>query len=342
MRRVPVILSLVLFVSGSVLAHDESCTAPFTETAQAAQAFLKSLTPEQRATATYPLDNAERYDWHFVPRARKGISYKQMSAPQRPLAQAFLRTVLSQRGLLTAEQIIDLENVLREMGGNPAVRDPGVYYFTFFGEPAAGKPWGFRFEGHHLSLNGTVAGCARITVTPTFLGANPAGVREGSRKGMRVLGTEEDLGRELAKSLTAEQAKAASLPGEVPPDILTGTNRRVSPLAPAGLPLARMTASQQETLRKLVRHYLERYRMQVAKAEWDEIEHAGWEKVHFAWAGATEPGQPHYYRVQGPTFLLEYDNTQNNANHIHTVWRNFQQDFGDDALKRHYEEAHRE
>jgi hypothetical protein len=341
MRRVGSVLLLVVALGQGAFAHDETCAAVYSETAHAAQVFLKSLTPEQRAAATFAMDHAERVNWGFIPRERKGLPYKSMTAAQRPLAQAFLQAIMSQRGLLQVEQIIDLENVLREMGGNPAVRDPELYFFSFFGEPVAGKPWGFRFEGHHISINGAVAGCARITVTPTFLGANPAEVREGTRKGRRALAVEEDLGRQLAKSLASEQAKVAVIPGDAPAEIITGTERHVSSLEPMGLSAARMTAAQQETLRNLVRHYLERYRIHVAKAEWDEIERAGWDKVYFAWAGGIEPGMPHYYRVQGPTFLLEYDNTQNNANHIHTVWRNFKQDFGDDALKRHYEESHR-
>jgi hypothetical protein len=331
----------LLLCAQAASAHAGHCAPMYAETATAAHQFLASLDAAQRQAAVFPLESEERYDFHFIPRARKGLPYRDMTPAQRGLAQAFLQSVLSQRGLLQAQHIIELELVLREMGQNPAVRDPELYFFTFFGEPAEGKAWGFRFEGHHLSLNGTVAGCARMTVTPTFLGANPAHVKSGSQKGRRALALKEDLGRELVRSLDEAQRKTALLEGAAPPDILTGTLRRVSPLEPRGLAAAALSQPQQALLRQLVMHYLQTYRAEVAAAEWEEIEEAGWEHVHFAWAGPTEPGRPHYYRVQGPTFLLEYDNTQNDANHIHTVWRNFKNDFGEDALKRHYEEYHR-
>jgi hypothetical protein len=183
-------------------------------------------------------------------------------------------------------------------------------------------------------VDGEVAGA-----TPSFFGSNPGQVHEGSRKNLRVLGAEEDLGRQLAKSLSQEQKAVAILPTEAPQDIITSTNRHVQPLAPEGLPASQMTQAQKQNLSLLLSEYVFRHRPELAETDMRRIQAAGLDKVCFAWAGGLEPGKPHYYRVQGPTFLMEYDNTQNNANHIHTVWRDFDHDFGGDLLRRHYEQT---
>ena len=194
-------------------------------------------------------------------------------------------------------------------------------------------------EGHHFSANFTIVKGEFISSTPSFLGSNPAELRQGARKGLRVLSAEEDLARELVKSLDATQQKAAVIDTTAPKDILTGAKRAVTPLEAQGILAAKLTAGQRATLMKLIREYVERVRPELAKDDLRKIEAAGVEKIQFAWAGGLEKGEGHYYRVQGPTFLLEYDNTQNNNNHIHAVWRDFNGDFGEDILRKHLAET---
>jgi hypothetical protein len=262
-----------------------------------------------------------------------------LSPAQLPLAYGLLASGLSHRGFTKAATIISLEQVLREIeqGKGPA-RDPELYYVTVFGEPGPERRWGWRFEGHHLSLNFTMDRGKVIAVTPSFLGANPAVVPSGPRQGLRTLGMEEDLGRQLARSLTADQRKEAVISATAPSDIITGADRQARRLTPSGVMASRLTAAQTELLSRLIEEYVRRYRPDVADRDLEKIREAGLDEVSFAWAGPVEPGKGHYYRVQGPTFLLEYDNTQDNANHIHTVWRDFENDFGRDLLREHYEQ----
>ncbi len=310
------------------------------EMAQAATNFLSSLSPEQRAKAEFAFKDDERLNWHFIPKERKGIPLKDLPPAARQLALALLSTGLSQRGYEKAVTIMSLEAVLAELEGpNRRIpRDPDLYHVWVFGKPGGKDPWGWRVEGHHVSVNFTVAGDRVLASSPSFLGANPQKVLDGPRKGLRALAAEEDLARKLVKSLTEDQRKEAVILAEAPRDIVTAAARKVSPLSPAGLAAAKLQKDQAEALRTLVREYAFRHRPEVAEEDLGRIDKAGFEKVHFAWAGGLEPGQGHYYRVQGPTFLIEFDNTQNNANHSHTVWRDFANDFGEDLLRKHYEE----
>jgi hypothetical protein len=214
-----------------------------------------------------------------------------------------------------------------------------LYYVSVFGQPGPKATWGWRVEGHHLSANVTVVKGEYFAGTPSFLGSNPAEVRKGPRTGLRALASEEDRGRQLIQALDADQRKKAIFDATAPKEIFTEAKRRVKPLEPAGLAAAGMTPAQRDLLMALVREYVERLRPDLAALDLRKIEKAGVEKIHFAWAGGLEKGQGHYYRAQGPTFVLEYDNTQNDNNHIHAVWRDFESDFGDDLLKRHYEET---
>lgn len=309
------------------------------EMSAAATAWLQSLDPAQRSQAVFAVGDSERENWHFVPRARKGVNLGAMTDAQRVLARELLAAGLSQRGHLQVEAIIALENVLFAMSGS-ARRDARLYYFTVFGTPGATAPWGWRVEGHHLSVNFTLAD-GRISATPLFFGANPAQVRiEHAQKGKRVLAVEEDLGRTLVKSFDATQLRAVLVAEQAPDDTITGNRRLVQPLEPAGLAYERMTPNQQALLRALVEHYAGRLRPELAAAEMQSIASRGWPLVHFAWAGGLEPGVGHYYRIQGPAFLIEYDNTQDQVNHIHTTWRNFTGDFGRDLLAEHYQRDH--
>jgi hypothetical protein len=303
---------------------------------QAAANFLAALTPEQRSRAVFPFADAERLNWHFIPRERRGLPLKEMSESQRTAARQLLLAGLSERGNLKVNTIIELEIVLRELGGNPAVRDPELYFFTIFGTPAKPGPWGWRVEGHHLSLNFTVVGDSSTATAPAFFGANPARVPSGSRQGLRALAAEEDLGRELVLALDADQRAVAVITTEAPRDIITGNQAQVDPLTPVGIPVTRLRPDQSARLVRLLDEYLDRMAPDLAAARRAKLESSDLKQITFAWAGSTEVGQPHYYRIQGPSFLVEYDNTQNDANHIHSVWRDFAGDFGRDLLREHY------
>ena len=309
--------------------------------ASAAEALLKTLNSEQRAKIAFKMEEEERQNWHFIPKPRKGLPLKELDAAQRERARALLSAGLSQSGLTRATTIIDLENVLKEIEQSGPVRDPELYYFTLFGQPALRGVWGWRVEGHHLSLNYTLAGNGQIAITPSFFGANPAEVRHGARKGLRALKDEEDQARLLLKSLDGTQRTEATVSDSAPADILTTNNRQASPLSPAGLASNKISDKQKDILMSLLNVYVSRMPADVAKSRMEKFRAAGFDRIYFAWAGGSEPGQAHYYRVQGPTFLIEYDNIQNNANHIHTVWRDFNGDFGRDLLAMHYKNAHR-
>ena len=317
--------------------------------ATAAIELLKSLTPEQRQQATFSFDGDERTHWHFVPTeifARHGLTLKQMNPSQRAFARELLKAGLSRRGYMTATQVMELESVLATLEaaqraaaqppqGNPLVRDPERYFFSIFGTPSTRNTWGWRVEGHHLSLHFTVVNGTLVAGAPTFLGSNPAEVRDGPKKGTRVLGLEEDAARLLLESLDASQCATAIINTTAPNDIVTVASVKIDPLSPVGIPAAALTVGQRALLKQLVDVYAGYMADDIAADRLARIEKAGWEKVAFAWAGGLERGQKHYYRVQGPTFLIEYDNTQNDANHIHSVWRDFSGDFGEDLLREH-------
>ena len=345
-RAVPLILlpAFAIALAGMTVLRGEPVVEPvrpapvyeFADMLLAADAFLASLEPEQRSKALFEFDDAERLNWHFVPRARRGLPLGEMSAKQQALAHGILRAGLSRRGYLTASQIIELELVLREMGENPRMRDPGLYYFSVFGTPSPAAPWGVRAEGHHLSLNFTLVRDTLIATAPAFFGANPAQVRSGSRRGLRPLAEEEDVGRELVLSLDQRQLDDAVIATRAPRDIVTGNAERVEALSPVGIPITALRPEQAAILVRLLDVYLGRMADSIAARRRAALERTDFGQVTFAWAGSTRPGEPHYYRIQGPSFLVEYDNTQNGANHIHTVWRDFAGDFGRDLLRDHY------
>ncbi len=316
-------------------AHDATA-----EMAAAAGNFLGALTAEQKTKATFDFTGKERTDWHFIPRERKGLQIKEMTQEQRLLAHALLATGLSNRGYAKAVSIMSLEAVLAELEkakpGN--VRDPERYFVSVFGTPGGAEPWGWRVEGHHLSLNFTAAGDAAPSMTPSFFGTNPGEVRTGQRTGTRVLAVEEELGRTLVKSLTDEQRKEAVILADAPKEIFNVPGRNDT--KPQGISQGKLTPDQSAMLVKLIKEYLFRCRPDVAAEDFAKLEKAGLDRLHFAWAGGFDRGQPHYYRVQGGSFVLEYDNVQNEANHVHSVWRDFDRDFGIDLLGEHVKAAH--
>jgi Protein of unknown function (DUF3500) len=328
-------LALAL-LTAPLRAHESSA-----EMAAAANNLLGTLTPEQKQKASFEYPDEERKNWHFIPRVRKGLTLKEMTYEQRLLAQALLATGLSGRGYSKAVSIMSLEAVLAilekdKVGG--AVRDPENYFVSIFGKPGI-APWGWRLEGHHLSLNYAIPNDGAPVMTPSFFGTNPGDVKSGPRAGTRILGVEEDLGRALVKSLSEEQKKVAIVLTEAPKEIFNDP-KRTDPTKPEGLPQNQLTADQSATLVKIIKEYLFRCRPDVAAEDFAKIEKAGLDKLHFTWAGGLELGQPHYYRVQGGNFILEYDNTQNDANHVHSIWRDFDHDFGGDLLKAHVDAAH--
>jgi hypothetical protein len=304
----------------------------------AARAFLATLRPDLRAQALLPFNDPDRANWRYVPGRRRGVNLKEMNASELAAAHLLLRAGSSARGYEKAAGVIELEGILRELGSFGWFRDPELYWFTIFGEPSDGGRWGWRFEGHHVSLNFTSTRGEVILSTPAFFGANPARVPSGPRAGWRLLPAEEDLARRLLASLTPEQRARAVLSERAPADIVMGPGRRMPP-EPAGLPASEMNASQRETLRSLVGEYVRNARAEIADARWKKIEAGGVEKIRFGWAGSAAVGSGHYYRVQGPTFVIEYDNTQDRANHVHSVWRDLPADSGADLLRRHYEQS---
>ena len=323
---------------GQMIAAERSIAAM----SQAATGFLAELTPEQRQQATFPVTSEERLRWHFIPNERfprKGLSFRTMTESQKSRAHDLLKSGLSQRGYVTASSIIQLENVLRaiETGGKMA-RDPLDYQFTIFGTPGAKDVWGWRVEGHHLSLHFMIAGAKAVASSPTFTGSNPAEVREGPEKGKRVLAPLEDLGRALVMALDAGQRSKAVLDATAPGDIVTMNKNDIAPLTPGGLTASAMTPDQRAALQRLIEAYTSVVADDLAAERLAKLKAAGMDQITFAWAGPTDKGAKHYYRVQGPTFLIEYDNTQNDGNHIHAVWRDFQGDFGRDLLREHLRE----
>jgi len=313
---------------------------PVSVITEAANQFLASLTPEQQAIARIGFDNDERQNWFYTPVPRKGLPIRQMSPDQKRLASALLAAGLSQQGFIKAETIMSLEEVLRIAEKDDGERrNPEKYYFSIFGTPSDTQPWGYRVEGHHVSQNYTVIG-GKIADTPSFFGSNPREVRVGPRKGLRVLAQEEDAGRKVMESLTPEQQKTALVDKVAYKDILT-TNSRQAALRgqPSGICAAQMNEKQFGLLMDLLNAYADNMPEPLSAERMRKVKAAG-KDIYFAWAGVVEFGGPHYYRVQSQTFLVEYDCTQDNANHIHSVWRDFDGDWGRDVLKAHYQTSH--
>ena len=340
--------SLAAGAAGALLATsaDAAREADRVSAAAAANAFLKSLPQDLRAAASFPIDSPERLAWHFIPKERVGVSLLKLDDTQSELLGPLLAAAMSPEGLLATRGVMKHENILRrvetEAGvANASRRDPGLYYTAVFGKPSDRAPWSWRFEGHHLSINVTELPGEPPVVAPLFMGANPARVLSGPNAGFRLLAAEEDLGRELMRMLPDSRRTAATIRDTAFADIVTGNDPKVQKLELAGLAAADMSADERAQLRRLIELYTGRMNAASAKEALARLDRAGFDKVRFAWAGGIESGQPHYYRIHGPTLLIEYDDTQNEANHIHTVYRDLERDFGGDALRAHYRLSHR-
>lgn len=307
----------------------------------AARDLLNSLTPEQRAKISAPFDTPDHQVWTYLPGDRPGLTLGELSDAQRPLAYRLLEVACSERGLADARSVMLTEAIRRglpqaEPGSTIDVGSEQRYFLRILGDPAGMDPWAWRINGHHIALHLTFVDGA-IGFTPQFFGAEPAMVLSGPQSGLRTLAAEQDLGFEFLNSLEAGQRELAVVSDKAPNDILT----RFDPIADPsvlhrGLPYGELNPAQRQTFSLLLGQYIGRAAGPIGLQTWQEITEAGIERLTFAWAGATEPGDGHYYSIAGPTFLAEYDNTQDDANHIHSVWRDLRNDWGTDLLAAHY------
>jgi hypothetical protein len=321
-------------------------TAAAEEITAAVRAWLDVLDATQRAAAVFPFETNERFVWAYTPGTREGLALKEMTPEQRTAASAVVSAALSERTAAEVASVIALETVLgeleRESGrGGWTRRDPELYWFAVFGEPDAHEPWSWRIGGHHVAIHVTLADGQVIGSAPSFLGANPAVVPHGPQAGFRAIAGEETLARTLLAGLTPDEKNVAIVEGQAPADILTEHAARADVRSiPIGIRYGDLAPTARTDLERLIRYYVDRVRRDVAAGEWERIVAAGLDELSFTWAGPEEPGHGHYYAVRGPRFLIEYDNTQNGANHIHAVWRDLENDWGEDLLANHLSTAH--
>jgi len=336
--------------------------------------FLASLSPDQKAKTVYALSDEERRTfWHYTPIPRDGLPIVEMDRPQQQLAQRLVASGLSEGAFGIAAVVMGLETTLdmREGWKRPLPgRDSRLYYVRIFGEPSDKEPWGWSFEGHHISINYTIVNGQIIAPTPSFFGSNPANSPLGGFAELRPLQGIEDMARELMHTLDEGQRASAIIAKAAPPDIVLTNLAYVAEGAllidqqavdhwkahdhvhdhelekvrytatPQGIVSASLNGGQRELLMALVGEYIHRMPDELAELEMKKVKAATDSPIHFAWAGGLERGQGHYYRIQGGNFLAEYDNTQDNANHIHSVWRDPRNDFGKDILAHHYAHSH--
>ncbi len=329
------VLSAGVVVAMAALLTAQNVQTPKTGLAMtvAAKTFLAAITPEQKMEASFRFDDPERLNWHFIPRVRKGLPLKSLEGASLKAAQGLIRSGLSDAGYDQALNIMSLEEILYLLeGGERDVRrdrrDPNKYYLSVFGEPSDSGLWGWRVEGHHLSLNFSVKDGKVVASTPEFFGANPGTVDAGKDRQIRVLGPEEDIARQILKLCTPDQQKACWVSKVAPDEVPGPAAPQAAVAAPVGLTYALMSADQKKLLQDLMSEYLKNLPADIEQERRAAINAAGMDGIHFAWYGDSDLHQRHHYRVQGKTFVIEYNNTQNNANHVHSMWRNLQGDFG--------------
>jgi len=299
--------------------------------------FLNSLNARQRAKAVLDLDDPKKEDWHFFPSTmfvREGISIEELNSEQRDNLHELLQSMLSKSGYETTMEIIELENVLRTLSGDTIMRNPEKYFTTFYGNPISDDIWSMSFEGHHISLNLTVSG-EEIIASPRFFGANPARIPSGAREGDRTLDVEEDMGFGLLNSMDKAQLEKTIFRKEPYREIVSQNLPKITPMDPVGISYSELNTAQQKMLIELIDQYISVMPENVAKKRREKVMLEDLNDLHFGWVGANQLGAAHYFRIQGKTFLIEFDNSQNNANHIHTVWRDFDGDFGRDLIHEH-------
>jgi len=300
--------------------------------------FLESLKSEQLSQLIMPFDDLSRKDWHYLPAKmwpRTGLKLGELNNDQKIAFSQMLQSFLGKSGYDKTQKIIELENILAELEGDPDLRDEGAYFIAIYGNPRTDSLWAWSFQGHHLSLNFTLSN-GKLSTAPRFFGASPATITEGSRQGERTLDREEDLAMELINALSDQQKEEAVFQDISFIDIVTTNAIEVSPLRPVGIEANKLNAQQKDLLKQLLKEYLSSISKNLAIERESKINDEEFDEIRFGWAGALTKGQGHYYRIQGKTFLIEFDNTQNDANHIHTVWRDFDGDFGIDLIREHY------
>lgn len=313
---------------------------------EGAQTFIRLLTDSQKVKALFPFDTEERYRFNYVPLDdRKGISFNELNTAQRAALMNLLHACIGDETVEKVKNIMQLDVILKKLENRPPgdhFRDPGKYFVSIFGIPSANAIWGWRFEGHHVALHFSSENNQLVAGTPGFLGSNPAVVLDGPQKGEEVLKDETARGFALIQALSPGELKEALIDSVAPAEIITGSNRKAMIGHPAGIRYSELSAAHQQLLLQLLSLYVHRYTKLFAETMLKEIQSAGLENLWFTWAGTTTKiaGKPYYYRIQGPTIIIEYDNTQNNANHVHTVVRDLNSDFGGDLLLEHYRRNH--
>lgn len=327
----------ITLIVGAIMA---TLPANGQDLAKKANAFLNTLSTELRAQAQFKMEDAERFNWNFVPIKRNGPSFRDFNEKQKNAAISLLRASLSDEGYQKASGIMELENVLKVLEKRaPAdnFRDPLNYHISIFGNPSPTAEWGWRFEGHHISLNFSSTQGVLMSSTPSFFGSNPGLVNSGDKKGTQILKKEMELGFLLLNSLDDVQLKKTRFADKAPSEIITGNSRKASLLSPSGIEFGELSAAQKKIFTQLLDVYIRNYTSEFSEKLLAKIKAAGMDDLHFAWAGSLKPGSGHYYRIQGKALLIEYDNTQNNSNHVHTAVRDLTNDFGEDVLKGHYQ-----
>lgn len=309
----------------------------------AAELLITSLREEQKSKALFSFEVEERFNFQFTPVPRKGLRFDELEKVQQAQLISLLKSVLSEEGYQKARNIMSLELILRIIENRPpndARRHPEQYFISIFGKPDTEKPWGWRFEGHHMSLNFTSVD-KQLSITPSFMGSNPGIVPDNieGKAGWEVLDKEQNLARAFVKSLSDADKEKTILLESAPDEILTGIERKVKEMPIEGLSYAEMTEAHKLKFLELLDVYLGNMVPKIASTQLAKIKKAGFDKLHFLWGGGIEKGEAHYYRIHGPTVLIEYDNIQTNANHVHTVLRDLTDDFGDDLLSKHYRES---
>jgi hypothetical protein len=332
-----VMIAIFLMIIISVSGQDVS---------PAANRLIQSLSPELKSQMMFSFDHSERFNINFVPMVRKGPTFHDFNPDQKKAAMDLLNVSLSATGYKKVVEIMDLEKILRQLEGDEKLpdgrfrRDPLNYHFLIFGTPSSRGIWGWKFEGHHISLNFVSSDGKLVASTPSFMGSNPAIVLNGDEKGKQVLKQEMTLAFELVNSLNENQLKEAKFSDTAPPEVITGNSREANNLEPPGVLYSNLDEKQKLIFDKLLKVYVDNYELGFSKTLMNKITSAGINNLSFAWAGGLKPGAGEYYRIQGPMLLIEYDNTQNSNNHVHVVVRDLTNDFAEDILKEHYKNHH--
>jgi hypothetical protein len=325
-----------------LIAMPQATPAQPATASSAAARLVQATAADARSDLLQPFTDQARSDWHYTPRRRAGVPWRDMSAAQRAASTELLRSALTENGLDKVRAVMALEIALRELETFGLGRDPDNYAIAIFGEPNnASRPWGWRIEGHHLSLHWTLRGDEYLATLPQFFGANPARVPRDFgktlRAGSRVLGEEEDRARALLASLAPQQRAAAVFDTRPYGDIVTRNAAKAAPPEPKGIAFGELNAAQQAQLLSLIGSFAEHLKPELAQARLVRVRAGGLDALRFGWAGALDPGRPYYFRIQGPSFVIEFDNS--GGDHVHSAWRDFNGDWGRDVLAEHYRQA---